>query len=150
MTRDNTCYRAGAGGARDRAPDVSQCCPDAATTSKFPFDFPLVANRSSKLPFGFPLETKQALGVARGLTELCLTFSVPRVIHCDGGKDFGAEVLTHERRWLHAGIVLEPTNRPRGQGSVERLGSWLQDLLSELCRWWPERWDKHVSPAIWI
>ena len=31
----------------------------------------LVADRTSKFPFGFPLGTKQALGVARVLTELC-------------------------------------------------------------------------------
>ena len=46
----------------------------------------LVVNRASKFSIGFPLETKQAVGVARVLTELCLTFGVPRVIRCDGGK----------------------------------------------------------------
>ena len=47
----------------------------------------LVVDRPSKFPFGFPLETKQAVGVVRVLTELCLTFGVARVIRCDGGKE---------------------------------------------------------------
>ena len=110
----------------------------------------LVVDRASKFPFGFPLETKQAVGVARVLTELCLTFGVPRVIRCDAGEEFGAEVVTHLCRWLHADIVFGPSDHPRGQGAVERLGGWLQELLAELCRSWPERWDEYVSPAIWI
>lgn len=42
------------------------------------------------------------------------------------------------------------TDHPRGQGSVERLGGWMQDVLSELCVSWPERWDEYGSPAFWI
>ena len=110
----------------------------------------LVVNRASRIPFGFPLATKQAVGVARILTELCLTFGVPRVIRCDGGKEFGAEVVTRLCRWLHAEIVFGPADHPQGQAGVERLESWLQELLAELCRSWPERWDEYVSPAIWI
>ena len=85
------------------------------------------------------------------LTELCLTFGVPRVIRCDGGKTFGAEVVTNLCRWLHAEIIVfGPADHPRGQGAVERLRGYLQELLAELCRSWPERWDEYVSPAIWI
>ena len=53
-------------------------------------------------------------------------------------------------RWLNAVIALGPADHPRGQGAVERLGGWLQELLAEICRSWPQRWDEHVSPAIWI
>ena len=101
----------------------------------------LVVDRASKFPLGFPLETKQAVGVARVLTELCLTFGVARVIRCDGDKEFGAEVVTHLCRWLHADTVFGPADHPRSQGAVERLGGWLQELLAELCRSWPERWN---------
>ena len=110
----------------------------------------LVVDRASKFPFGFPLETKQAVGVARVLVELCLTFGVPRTIRCDGGSEFGAEVVKHLCRWLRADIVFGAADHPRGQGSVERLGGWLQELLAELCRSWPDRWDEYVSPSIWI
>ena len=106
----------------------------------------LVVDRASKFPFGFPLEIKHAVGVARVLAELCLTFGVPRVIRCDGGKEFGAEVVTRLCRWLHADIVFGPVDHPRGQGVVERSGGWLQELLAGLCRSWPERWDEYASP----
>ena len=110
----------------------------------------LVVDRASKFPFGFPLETKQAVGVARVLVELCLTYGVPKTVRCDGGSEFGAEVVKHLCRWLRASIVFGAADHPRGQGSVERLGGWLQDLLAELCRSWPDRWDEYVSPAMWI
>ena len=110
----------------------------------------LVVDRASKFPFGFPLETKHAVGVARVLTELCLTFGVPRAIRYDGGREFGAEEVTRLCRWLHADIVFGPADHPRGEGAVERLRGWLQELLAELCRSRPERWDEYVSPAIWI
>ncbi|CAB1100402.1 unnamed protein product [Ectocarpus sp. CCAP 1310/34] len=110
----------------------------------------LVVDRASKLPFGFPLETKQAVGVARVLVEQCLTFGVPNTIRCDGGSEFGAEVVTHLCRWLRTDIVFGAADHPRGQGSVERLGGWLQELPAKLCRSWPDRWDGYVSPSIWI
>ncbi|CAB1096027.1 unnamed protein product [Ectocarpus sp. CCAP 1310/34] len=110
----------------------------------------LVVDRASKFPFGFPLETKQAVGAARVLVELCPTFGVPRTIHCDGGSGFGAEVVKHPCRWLRADIVFSGADHPRGQGAVERLREWLQELLAELCRSWPDRWDDYLYPSIWI
>ena len=73
----------------------------------------LIAERASKFPFGFPLETNQALGVARGLPEVCLTVGVSRVNCCDGGKTFGMEVLTHLFRYLLAEIAFCPADHPR-------------------------------------
>ena len=58
--------------------------------------------------------------------------------------------MTHLYRWLHADIVFGPAYHPRGQGAVKMWGGWLQELLAELCRSWPDRWDEDVSPAIWI
>lgn len=105
----------------------------------------LVVDRASGFPFGFPLPSKQAVGVARILVEQCLTFGVPRMITCDGGSEFRADVVTHLCRWLKADIAFGPTDHPRGQGSVERLGGWLQELLAILCNSWPHRWDEYVS-----
>lgn len=110
----------------------------------------LVVDKASGFPFGFPLPSKQAVGVARILVELCLTFGVPRMIRCDGGSEFRADVVTHLCKWLKADIAFGPTDHPRGQGSVERLGGWLQELLAILCKSWPNRWDEYVSPALWI
>ncbi|CAB1118123.1 unnamed protein product [Ectocarpus sp. CCAP 1310/34] len=110
----------------------------------------LVVDRASKFPIGFPLETKQAVGVARVVVELCLTYGVPKTVRCDGGPEFGAEVVKHLCRWLRANIVFGAADHPRGQGSVERLGGWLQEMLAKLCRSWSDRWDVFVSPAMWI
>ena len=52
---------------------------------------PLVADRASEFPLGVPLESKQALGLGRVLTKLCLAFGLSRVIRCDGSKEFGTE-----------------------------------------------------------
>ena len=43
-----------------------------------------------------------------------------------------------------------PADHPRGQGAVERYGGWLHDVLAELCKQWPERWDEYVDPALWV
>ena len=75
----------------------------------------LVVDRASKFPFGFPLKTKQAIGVARKLLDLCLTFGVPKCISCDGAKEFNSEVVTHVCRWMQADTRFGPADHPRGQ-----------------------------------
>ena len=47
-------------------------------------------------------------------------------------------------------IYVGPVDHPRGQGSVERAGVWIQDVLSKICKTWPTRWDEYVAPACWI
>ena len=47
-------------------------------------------------------------------------------------------------------IYVGPVDHPRGQGSVERDGVWIQDVLSKICKTWPTRWDEYVAPACWI
>ncbi|CAN0017022.1 unnamed protein product, partial [Pylaiella littoralis] len=47
----------------------------------------LVVDNATKFPFGFSSPSKQAIGVARKLVELCLTFGVPHTIRCDGGSE---------------------------------------------------------------
>ena len=43
-----------------------------------------------------------------------------------------------------------PAVHPRGQGSVERMETWMQEVLSELCKAWPTMWDEYVAAACWI
>lgn len=81
----------------------------------------LVTDRASKFPFDSPHEEKQAVGLAQVITELCLVFGVPRVIRCDGGKEFGAEVATHLCSQLHAGIMSGPA------GTTRRVNERLRD-----------------------
>ena len=76
----------------------------------------LVVDRASKFPFGFVLASKQAEGVARALAELCLTFGVPKAISCDGGGEFGSQVVRHLCRWLKADIRFGPADHPVDKG----------------------------------
>ena len=110
----------------------------------------LAVDKASKFPFAFPIPTKKAEGVAQHLLQLCLTFGIPRVLRSDGGREFNCDVVKHLCRWLRADIQFSPANHPRGQGTVERLGGWMLDMLAELCIAWPKRWDEYVAPACWI
>lgn len=48
-------------------------------------------------------------------------------------------------------IVHGPSNNPRGQGTAERKGAWLQGILSELCNTCLDNWDEYyVMPACWV
>lgn len=71
------------------------------------------------------------------IAKLCLAFGVHRVVRCDGGREFVAEVGTQSCRWLHADIVSGPADHLRGQGAVERLEGRRLELLAELGRSWP-------------
>ena len=110
----------------------------------------VVVDRATKFLSAFPLPTKEALGVSRKLFELLLLFGLPLSIRCDPGSENTAEVMDHLCRWLKVSLDYGPTNHPRAQGSVERLGGWLHEVLSELCTAWPNRWDEYVAVATWI
>ena len=110
----------------------------------------LAVDKASKFPFAYPLPSKEAHGVAPLLVDLCLTFGVPSFIRADGGGEFTAAVMEHVCRWLRVPIKFGPADHPRGKVSVERVGAWMQDVLSELCKAWPTRWDEHVAAACWV
>lgn len=38
----------------------------------------------------------------------------------------------------------------QGTGHSRTSGSWIYDVLSELCGLWSKRWDEHVGVACWI
>ena len=86
--------------------------------------------------------------MARILLDLCLTFGASSFI--TGGGEFTAVVIDHLCRWLKVPIEFGPAGHPRGQGSVERAGAWMQDVLSEICKTWPTRMDDYVAPVYWI
>jgi len=110
----------------------------------------VVVDRASKFLFAYPLPSKDAVGVSRKLLELLLTFGVPLSIRSDAGGEFTAQVVKHLCQWLRVSIDYGPSNHPRAQGAVERVGGWLQEVLSELCKSWPRIWDRYVLPACWI
>ena len=55
-------------------------------------------------------------------------------------------MVKHLCQWLRVSIDYGPTNHPRAQGAVERVGGWLQEVLSELSKSWPRIWDRFVLP----
>ena len=110
----------------------------------------VVVDRASKFLFAYPLPNKKAEGVARKLLELLLTFGIPLSLRSDPGTEFTAEVVQHLCKWLNVAIDYGPTDHPRAQGSVERLGGWIHETLTELCKSWPRRWDEYVQPALWL
>ena len=110
----------------------------------------LVVDRASRFPFAFPLPSKRTKKVARILANLCLTFGIPRNFRSDGGDEFRSEILKSLCHWLKARLDFGPADHSRGQGAVERFGGWLQEMLAELCKTWPDRWDECVASACWI
>ena len=106
-------------------------------------------DKASKFLFAFPLPTKEAVGVARKLLEVMLTFGLPLYVRSDPGSEFTAEVMQHLCKWLNVTIAYGPAAHPRAQMSVERLGGWLHEALGELCKTWPRRWKEYVPPAMW-
>ena len=110
----------------------------------------VIVDRASKFIFAFPLPSKVSEQVASNLLTLCLTFGVPQEIRSDAGGEFTSDVMKHLCRWLTVPIGYGATGHPRGQGAVERAGGWLKEVLSELCKAWPDRWDHYVEVACWI
>ena len=107
----------------------------------------VVGDRASKVLTAFPLPTKEAVGVSRKLLELLLIVGLPLSIRCDPGGEFTVEVMQHLCRWLKVPLNYGPTNHPRAQGAVERLGGWLHETLAQLFTSWPKRWDDFVQVA---
>ena len=91
-------------------------------------------DRASKFLFAYPLPNKTAENAAKKLLELLLTFGIPLSLRSDLGTEFTAEVVQHLCKWLNVTIDYGPTDYPRAQGAVERLGGWIHETLVELCK----------------
>ena len=97
---------------------------------------------ASDLPLGrlgYALAFKGSLEVSRKSVELMLTLGVLQSITSDGGEEFTAQVVSRLSRWLNVALNHVPTDFARSQGAAERMGGWLQEVLSILCQKWPLR-----------
>ena len=94
----------------------------------------VVVERISKFLFAYPLPNKTAENVAKKLFELLLAFGIPPSLHSDPGTEFTADFVLHLYKWLNATIDYGPSDHPRAQGAVERLGRWIYETLMELCK----------------
>ena len=96
----------------------------------------LVVDRTSRLTFGLPLPSEGTTEVAGILANLCFSFGVSGNFRDYGGGEFRPEILKSLCHWLKARLNFGPA---RGQGTAERFRGWLQEMLGELCRAWPDR-----------
>ena len=78
-----------------------------------------------------------------------LTFGVPKSIRSDAGGQFTAKVVAHLCQWQKVSLYHGPADHPRSQGTVERRGGWINELMAELCKGWPGRRDESVVAACW-
>ena len=94
----------------------------------------IVVDRASKFLFAYPLLNKTAENEAKKILELLLTSGIPLSLRSDPGTGFTAEVAQHLCKYLNVTIDYGPTDHPRAQGAVERLGGWIHETLVELCK----------------
>ena len=99
----------------------------------------IIVDRASKFLFTYPLPNKTAENVAKKLLELLLTFGIPLSLRSNPGTEFTAELVQHLCKWLNVTIDYGPTDHPRSQEAVERLGGWIHETPVELCKSWPRR-----------
>ena len=82
----------------------------------------VAVDKASKFLFAFPLPTKEAIGVSGKLLEVMLAFGLSLYVRSDPGSEFTAEVMQHLCKWLNVTIAYGPADRPRAQGTMDRLG----------------------------
>ena len=90
----------------------------------------VVVHGASTFLFGYLLASTGLLAVSPKLMELMLTVGVPLSIRSDGGGEFTTQVVGHLCRWLNMALNHGPADFVRSQGAAERMGGWLQEVLS--------------------
>ena len=93
-----------------------------------------VVHKASKFLFAFPLPTKETLGVARALLDLIFTFGLPVLLRSYPGTEFTTELVGHLCQWMNESIHYGLTGHARAQGTTERLGVWLREVLRGCAR----------------
>ena len=110
----------------------------------------VIVDRASKFLFAYTLLNNTAENVAKKLLKRLLTFGIPLSLRSDPGMEFTAEVVQHLCKWFNVTFDYGPTDHPRAQGAVKRLGGWIPKIFVELCKSWPRQLDEYVQPALWL
>lgn len=63
----------------------------------------------------------------------------------DAGGGFTAKAAAHMCHWLFLPLDHGPAKHPLSQGAMERIEGWLHEVLAELCKGWPGRWNNYVG-----
>ena len=131
MTVETTCFLADADGLRDLLParflkpwevlekDIHDMGARLKAGNKYLL---IVVDRASKFLFACLLPSKTVQNVAKKLLELLLRFGIPLSLRSDLGTEFTAKLVQHLCKWLNVTIDYAPSDHPRAQGAVERLG----------------------------
>lgn len=62
--------------------------------------------------------------------------------------EFTSDAVRHVCQWMKVELNHGPTDHTRSQVAVERCGTWLHGILSELCKLCPRMWDHYVDPTL--
>lgn len=105
-------------------------------------------DRASNFICAHSLPFKVSESVASNLSVLFLTLEVPHEIRRDVGGIVRPRGDQAPASMLTAPIRYGAVNHPRGQGTAERTGGWLKEVLPELCKAWPDRLDDYVEANV--
>ncbi len=105
----------------------------------------VVSDVFTKWTEAFALPDHQALTVADTLvTEVFLKLGVPRILHCDQGREFESDLIKSICDLLEIKKSRTSPYRPQSDGQVERFNRTLISMLSMLCASNKQDWDDHL------
>ncbi|KAL4119028.1 hypothetical protein QTP88_011901 [Uroleucon formosanum] len=77
-----------------------------------------------------PLESKRAVEVASNLLTIFLTFSAPKILQSDNGREFVNSIINEIKElWPECIIVHGRPRHPQSQGSIERSNQDVENML---------------------
>ena len=94
----------------------------------------MVADRASRFAFAYAPKSNDSRGLEP--FETSSRSAVPLSITTDARGKFTADTATHLCQWVDAQLYHGPSDRPRGQAAVTRMGKWHHDLLQEVGNCW--------------
>ncbi|CAF1366379.1 unnamed protein product, partial [Didymodactylos carnosus] len=105
----------------------------------------------SKYCWAFALKNKCASEVALKLRDLFFLFGPPRLLHCDNGREFVANVIFELKKLFpDMGFVRGRPRHPQSQGCIERANGVLCDALGKwLCTNNSSHWSEGLLPVIY-
>ena len=130
------------------AGEPMECC---AMDLLGPFDPPtdsgnryilVIGDVFSKWIEAYAIPNKEAVTVAKKLTEFFCRFGIPQRLHSDRGKEFHNQILDEVSKLLHIQPTFTTAYRPQSNGMIERFNRTLIKMLKTFI-------DDFVHPTTW-
>ena len=96
----------------------------------------------SKWIEAYAIPNKEAVTVAKKLTDFFCRFGIPQRLHSDRGKEFHNQVIDEVSRLLHIQPTFTTAYRPQSNGMIERFNRTLIKMLKTFI-------DDFVNPTTW-